>query len=111
MSVAMSYAKALYEAAVDKKTAAAELQKLENQLDTVSQLFSSNKQLRTALLAPSVTAKEKAAVIAEVSKRAALSPLLSQFLAVVARKDRIALLTEISSAFKTVYLGTHGGVL
>lgn len=111
MSVAKTYAKALYEAAQDAKSSAEAISILESQMDDFLMAMAASKDAQTALYGPLVSAKEKVALITEISKKGGFSPLMTQFLVLLARKRRLSILKEIREAFMTVRLASEGGVL
>lgn len=111
MSLARSYAQALFEAAREQKLSSADMEKLEQQSDEVKRLIDSSRDLHVALLAPSTPVKDKVAVIGELSKRLSLSSLLSNFLTLLARKERLTEFGDIRDAFSTVRLEAEGGIL
>lgn len=110
MSVANSYARALYEAAKESKISGDQLIQIENQLDQIVNVLNQSHEARVALLAPLTTASEKKNLINEFSKLLKLSPVVTQFLALLARKGRLNLLSEMREAFGAVRLTMEGGV-
>ena len=111
MSVARAYAKALFEAARDQKATARDLDDIEIQLGQVLDVLSQSREAKLALLAPAITPKEKVAFLREVSVRAGYGKLLTNFLILLARKERFALLPQIREAFREVSLASEGGIL
>lgn len=109
MSVARSYARALLDIAQEQKMPAQEIDRLEQELIDITQLFE-QKDLRFALYGPAIPAKEKVAIVTELSRRAQSSRLLGQFLVLLARKERLSLLPEVRDAFGTVRLEAEGGI-
>src|SRR3954464_7150939 len=97
MSVAKAYAQALYQAAAEKAGTNSKqvCDKIEVELDQFLSWIDASKDVRTALYGPVVSAKEKTAVIEAIGAKAELSPILIQFLSLLARKGRMALLPEI----------------
>jgi F-type H+-transporting ATPase subunit delta len=110
MSVATSYAKALYGAAKDKKASSSDLDQLENQMDDFSEMLNTSSDLNRALLGPIVTAKDKTAIINELGKKAAYSSLFVQFLSMLATKGRLPVFHKIRESFTSVRLEAEGGV-
>jgi F-type H+-transporting ATPase subunit delta len=111
MSVAKSYARALFEAAADGKTSAAELDAIERQLEEVVRVVDTSKDARVALMSPATATREKVALITELAKRGQFSKLVSNFIVLLARKERLALIREIQEAFGAVRLEAEGGLL
>ena len=110
MSVAQSYAKALYETAAEKKASSEEFDQIENQMDQLLTLFNHSKETRVALFGPVTTAREKVAVVESIAKKMGMSPILTQFLALLARKGRLSLFHTVRDAFTNVRLSYEGGV-
>ena len=115
MSVANSYAKALYEAAIENPGSSVSpdsdpMQALENQMGVVLDLLSSTREAQVALFGPVTTAKEKVALIEVISQKFECANVLKHFLILLARKGRLSLLQEIKDAFGSVRLTLQGGV-
>jgi ATP synthase F1 delta subunit len=111
MSVAKTYAKALFEAAQDAKVSVAELEQYETFLDGYLQLASQSKEIRVALISPATSSKEKVALVTEISSKLKFPKILSNFFALLARKERMALLPEIREAYGAVRWEQEGGIL
>jgi F-type H+-transporting ATPase subunit delta len=110
MSVVNSYAKALYEAAIESQNSPEFLDTVENQLDTFLSILTDSKEARAALLAPITNTGEKLNLIEEFSKKLNLNSIVKQFLSLLARKERLFLLKEIRDSFSDVRLIQEGGV-
>lgn len=110
MSVANAYAKALYQAATESKGAQS-VTDLETQLAKFLEVVNSSKEAQTVLLGPIVTPSEKILVIQEISKKMGLSHIVTEFLALLARKGRLRLLSGVREAFRDVRLEAEGGVV
>lgn len=108
MSVAKSYAHALFGAAIDQKLTSEALARLEQELRGVTAVFKSSKEARIALLSPITSTKEKISLIEEISKKRSLSPLVTQFLVLLAKKRRLSIAQEISDAFMAARLESEG---
>lgn len=111
MSVSKSYARALFEAAHDAKNTADDLDKMDAQMGELEAIFESSKEARVALLSPVVSAKDKAGAIEKIAAKAGYQAMLSKFLVLLARKNRLSLLTKIRAEFKNVRLEAEGGML
>ena len=113
MSVASSYAKALFEAAAEGKSQS-ELSKacdeIESQLGQLVTLMTSSKEAKVALTSPVTTSKEKAALIQALTTKAGAAPMVSRFATLLASKGRFGLLPEVRDVFTQVRLGAEGGV-
>lgn len=113
MSVAKAYAKALYEAACENKTPA-EITRLcdeiEKALAQINSLVANSRELRIALEGPIATAREKAAILDEVGRKLGVSELFGRFMTLLATKERLKFLQEITELFRVVRLEHEGGV-
>jgi F-type H+-transporting ATPase subunit delta len=110
MSVANSYARALYQAATDKGASSEVLLQLETDMNSFDSLLSGSKEMRSALLGWVTTSREKAQIVEEFAKKMGLSEILKQFLLLLARKERMDLLSSIKDAFNSVRLEMEGGL-
>ena len=111
MSLAKSYARALFEAAQDARLPASDMDLIESQLGQVVELMDTSKELRTALVSPALPAKQKAEVVEAVAKKGAFHPLVASFLGLIARKERFAELEAMVDSLTGVRLASEGGVL
>jgi F-type H+-transporting ATPase subunit delta len=111
MSVARTYARALFETATAAKASSQEIQNLENELGAVLSAIEASKEARNALYGPVMPARDKAALLEAVTKRMSLSPLVGRFLGLLARKNRLANLGEVRSAFTAVRVEAEGGII
>lgn len=107
MSVAKSYAKALYETAQSAKQAVAPIEK---ELDQFLAAMNGSREGNIALTGPVTTAKEKMAVVEAVAQKLGLGDLTRRFLSLLARKERLGLLAEVNEALSEVRLLAEGGV-
>jgi F-type H+-transporting ATPase subunit delta len=113
MSVASSYAKALFEAAAEGKSQSdlsRTCDEIENQLTQFVSLMNGSKEAQVALTSPVTTSKEKSALVEEITKKANATPIVSRFLALLAAKGRLELLPEVRDVFMQVRLEAEGGV-
>jgi F-type H+-transporting ATPase subunit delta len=108
MSVANTYAKALFQTARDRGPA--DLASVEPQLDQLIAVIESSREMQVALHSPVTSAKEKEGVVKALADKAQASPLVSQFVVLLARKGRVSALREVREAFAEVRLQAEGGV-
>jgi F-type H+-transporting ATPase subunit delta len=108
MSLATSYAKALYQAAKEIGTSDS-LDQLENQMDAFAQALQ-DKGIRDAILGPVISSKEKIALIEHVAQKASFSKILTHFLILLTNKGRLAVFLPVRDAFSAVRLEAEGGV-
>lgn len=110
MSVARSYAAALFEAATETKTSNQEMLTLEQNLEQFANLLEKSKELQVALISPVASSRDKAAIASELAKRGGFSPLLTNYLILLARKGRMSLIPEVREAFASIRLKAEGAV-
>ena len=110
MSVATSYAKALYEAAQEWKPQAPDSESLEKNMDVLQEVLSASKEMRVALLGPITTGREKASLVEDLCKRLGMSPLFIRFAVLLAKKRRLEFLSNIRDAFSTIRLNAEGSL-
>jgi F-type H+-transporting ATPase subunit delta len=110
MSVAKSYAKALFETLSEQKTPAVAVDLLETELDGFIATIDKANDAKIALYSPLTTAREKVAFVQKLSEAMKLSGLLPNFLQLLARKNRLVALKEVREAFHQVRLSAEGGV-
>jgi len=105
-AVARRYARALRALAAE----AARLEPVAEELATFDRLLASEPALRDALLRPWVTAATKRSVVKTVAEHLGLSALTQNFLALVAQRRRLPLLSEILAAYRALVDDTAGRV-
>ena len=110
MSIANSYAKALYEAAKESRLSSEGLEQIENELGQFVACLDASRNLETALLGPIATVQEKTSLIRDLSTKLALSPLVSQFVILLVKKRRLPFLKEIKDSFSSVRVTMEGGI-
>jgi F-type H+-transporting ATPase subunit delta len=112
MSVSHSYANALYEAFLDspesKESTGAK--KIEDQLNSFLSALQVSRETRVALISPLTTLKEKEQLVQEISKKAKMSEIVTQFLRLLTKKGRLEILAEIVNSYRTIRLVREGGV-
>ena len=84
---------------------------MEDQMGQLVALLDKSKELRTALLSPVVSSKEKVSFVQALAQKAQLAPGLANFLSLLAKKQRFVILPEIREAFRAVRLHAEGGIL
>lgn len=113
MSVANSYAKALFEA-ISQGNSPQERERLvtdfQMQMGEMRKTLSSSRQVEAALIGPLTTSKEKASLIAAITKKEDLHPMLARFFYLLASKGRLGLLAEIQDEFAAAHLTAQGGI-
>jgi F-type H+-transporting ATPase subunit delta len=109
MSLAVSYAKALYQAAKEDAASGGALDQLESQMDAFAQALR-DPHVRKAILGPVVSAKEKGMLIGVVSKKVGFLKIFENFLFLLNNKGRLPAFDSIRDAFSAVRLEAEGGV-
>ncbi len=93
--VAKRYARALFESIEPAK-----LEEALSAMNTLSETWEQNENLRAVLTNPGVVLAERASVLTEIAKRAGEGqPLIANFLQLLLENGRIALLPEMAAAF------------
>jgi len=117
MSLARSYARALYESSQELAQNAkganfgpSELASLQAELAHFVSLSKASREARMVLESAVVSADERVAFVLTLSQRAGYSKLASNFLLLIAKKGRFGSLAEISDAFAAVCLEAQGGL-
>lgn len=111
MSVARSYAKALLDAATESGMKAADLDKIETELNEFTAAMGTSRDLYTALTSPVVSNGDKGSVAEALTAKMGFSKLTSQFLTLVARKGRGPAIEDIAETFMSVRLESEGATL
>lgn len=93
-SIAMIYAEAIFELANERQ----QMQALRTELEQLAQLIEDNPDFKIFLENPVLNRKQKTAVLLRIFENQ-FSPLMLDFLKVVAAKDRLNLLAEIKNCF------------
>jgi F-type H+-transporting ATPase subunit delta len=92
---AFQYAKGLFSVAIDL----ADVRSIGGELETFSTLLGDRGDLRQALTSGAVPPERKQAVVREVLALSPVSPLVAQFLLLLARHDHLGLLPAVVEEF------------
>ena len=95
-AAARSYAKALFALAKER----GRTETVDRELETVVATVTGDAELRTVLIRPWISADAKRKLAAEIATRLSVSPLMRDFLALVASRGRADQLGAILSAFR-----------
>jgi len=95
-TAATRYARALLDVAVQEK---ADLDRAEQELSSIVDLFSAHKAFAHVLLNPVVPAPRKRAAMEALTARAQLLPMVSKLLVLLAERDRLMLLPDLLQAY------------
>jgi F-type H+-transporting ATPase subunit delta len=96
-TAAARYARALLDVATKES---ADLDTIGRELDEFNAFFSQQTALERLMLNPAVPAPRKRAAMEEIIKVAGLSPIVSKLLILLADRDRLTLLKEVSAAYR-----------
>lgn len=107
MKILKSYSKALYDF-FGSSPAPAKLDEVEKQLGVFTQTLDSSKELQKILTSPIVSASDKATVVKEICSRLGLSNEVTNFIRLVAEKNRMDLFSDIAEEFSKVRLEAAG---
>ena len=102
-TAAARYAKALMEVA-SKEAPQGGVDKVAEELDAFAALVSQNAALSRVLTNPAVPAARKRAAVAELTRIAGVSPLVSKLLALLAERDRLTLLNDLASIYRDLLM-------
>lgn len=103
---AARYARALLDVAVKE----GDPDKAAQELDDFIQLLRRHAALDRVMLNPAIPAARKRAAVAELTKLASFSPVVSRLLGLLAERDRLELLHELSAAYRQLLLDRKGVV-
>jgi F-type H+-transporting ATPase subunit delta len=96
-AAATRYARALFDVALKE----GDIQQVGRDIGGFADLVASNEELARALSNPAIPVQKKRAVVQELVARAGtLSPIVAKLLALLAERDRLALVPEIVRAYE-----------
>jgi F-type H+-transporting ATPase subunit delta len=95
-TAATRYARALIDVATREQT---DLAVVDAQLGDLARLFQNNDALRRALLNPAVPLPRKRAAVTEILARVNVLPIVAKTVALLAERDRLAILSDVADAF------------
>jgi len=96
-TAATRYARALIDVALKEQ---ADLAIIESQLTALASLVEQHTELRKALTSPSVPVPRKRAAIDALLLKADVQPILGRTIALLADRDRLALLSDVAEAVR-----------
>lgn len=96
-TAAARYARALLDVATKES---ADLDTIGRELDEFNAFFSQQTALARLMLNPAVPAPRKRAAMEEIIKVAGLSPIVSKLLVLLADRDRLTLLKDVSATYR-----------
>jgi len=107
--VAKRYCRALTETLRTGNGAAGSMDKYRDELKSVVDVITSDPRLKAALYSPVASKRDKAAILGEISQKLKVSPHLSSFLSLLARKERVGQLPAVLAVYDQVALEAEGG--
>ena len=99
-TAAARYAKAL----LDVASKEADIEKVGQELDAFNAMIRQHAALDRVLTNPAVPAPRKRAAIGELTKLAGVSPIVSKLLVLLAERDRLVLLNDLSSIYRDILM-------
>jgi F-type H+-transporting ATPase subunit delta len=96
-TAAHRYARALFDVALQE---GADLERIDGELTTVTELFARYRELQEPLLNPAVPVTRKRAVMVELTQRLQPSPMVAKLLALLADRDRLVLLPDLLASYR-----------
>lgn len=112
MSVAQSYARALFESGSSNGSFNVDhLNSQVKNLGDFADLLAESKELRVALLGPATSTREKVSIVEEIGKKLSVDEVVSRFLKLVARNGRLGFLRSIQTCLRELSLAKQNGVL
>jgi F-type H+-transporting ATPase subunit delta len=106
-TAAARYARALLDVATKES---ADLDSIARELDEFLAFLAQQPALQSLMLNPAVPAPRKRAAMEEITKVAGLSPIVSKLLVLLADRDRLTLLKDVSATYRD-FLADRQGVV
>jgi F-type H+-transporting ATPase subunit delta len=96
-TAAARYARALFDIALKEN---ADLDRIDQELSSFSDLLRTHQALGRSLLNPAVPVPRKRAVVTELAARAGVLGIVGKLLALLAERDRLVLLPDLLAAYR-----------
>lgn len=96
-AAAVRYARALFDVAQKERL---DLGQLDRELSGFTQLVANNEPLARTFFNPAVPAPRKRAIVEQLLTRSPLSPPVARLLLMLAERDRLTVLDELTRAFR-----------
>lgn len=97
-SVAMRYAKALFELAGEKK----QLDAVQKELNAVASALAASREFRQLIINPVLSAETQTKAVDAILAKMGLSALTKQFFGVVAQNRRLAIIPQVAKRFSAL---------
>ena len=108
-TAATRYARALLDVA-SKEAPAGGIEKAAEELDAFTAMIRQHPTLDRVLMNPAVPAPRKRAAVAELTKLAGVSPIVSKLLVLLAERDRLGLLNDLASIYRDMLMNRQNVV-
>ena len=96
-TAAIRYARALFDVARQERT---DLERIEQELVAFETLFDAHPQLKKVLLNPAVPVPRKRAAVVELTTRMGTSTIVAKLMALLAERDRLAILPDLLASYR-----------
>jgi len=111
MSVAKSYAQALFELTQEKSTVVPDASQVEKELASLAGAFATGSQAANLLGGPALSASERSRSVEAICKAMGLSKGVAHAARIAAEKGRVGLFPVIHEEFVRLRVEAEGGVL
>ena len=111
MSVAKSYAQALFELSQEKHATVPEATQVEKELSSVAAAFSAGSDAAHLLSGPALSAAERSKAVGAICEKLGVSAGVARAMKIAAEKGRVALFGAIHSEFIRLRVESEGGLL
>jgi F-type H+-transporting ATPase subunit delta len=105
-TAAARYARAL----MDVASKEADVDRVGRELDDFVALLQQHRALDRVLMNPAVPTPRKRAAMAELTRLAGMTPVVSKLLVLLADRDRLALLNDLVTAYRDLLMDRHNVV-
>ena len=111
MSVAKSYAQALFELTNEKAHGAPDAAQVEGELAALAAAMGSSVELSRLLGGAVVSSEQRGAIISAITQKMGLSVVVSRAAKIAAEKGRVGLFSQIHDEFVKLRVSHDGGLL
>lgn len=108
MSLARSYAQALYDFATESSSTAEVLRAIQGSLERFNEVLGQSPELSEVLVGPATSAKEKVSIVEALAVKLSVVDPARRLLVLMARKERLRWLEEVVAAFAQIRLAGEG---
>ncbi len=111
MSVAKSYAQALFSLTQERAPGVPDAVQVERELEALALAIASSPEMTKLLGGPVVSSEQRGAIVSAVADKIGLSPVVVRAVKIAAEKGRAALFSQIHDEFVRLRVGIEGGLL